>query len=165
MKKRIISVICILAVIFLAIYFIPLPVHVNQTFRCTKFYDKRPGSKNPSDDFEITEITVDGWYFRYLLKDNTFNGQITIPELYYTEADNGFLMKTTFSKSSYNSTSLMYYDKITNRITSAGSLYVKGNFEHILMSSGDDTYIAGPADDREAAIEIANDVVPIFKFE
>ena len=80
MRKKIITILVLLAIVAALAYYVPLPWFVNKTLDGIKWTDGEPGYSEPA------QITVKGVYLMYLFKDNTFEGNITFtgldPEVY-----------------------------------------------------------------------------------
>lgn len=165
MKQKIIGLFCVLVLVFLAVYFIPLPVHIDKTVQCVKFYDKGDGSSKVSDDYEVMDIVIRGWYLKYLFKKNIFEGDVIISGVNYMMYDDSSLLEMEIERKFYNSGPLVYFDAITNSIRYYGLLMIEGNFRSILIFGADNSFCVGPAENRADAVNLANDMRPEFKFE
>ena len=141
-------------ILFIALVF-PLPVRINRTLS---------GIRWESGDGQTEEecaVTVEGWYYRYLLKDNTFSGEIRFStedgsvSCYYSP--NVTLYRGTMYED--RGGSLMVYDAALNQVRPLGYVAVSGNFKKIFIHSEEGSFSA-PAADRSEAMELAKELVP-----
>ena len=155
LKKRISHIRALpvsIALILLATVTLPLPVKISHTFS---------GIRWESGDMqteEECEVTVDGWYYRYLLKDNIFKGSIRFSasegtaSFYVPEAAlcRGALYEDRGG-------SLTVYDAARNQMRTLGSVAVSGNFREIFIHSEEGNFSA-PAGNRSEAVELAEEL-------
>lgn len=75
MKKKIVLGVFIVASVFCLLYFVPLPKWINKTYE-GHYYTSDGFTKQHADT-----VHIKGMYYRYLMKNNTFRGDIQIGHL------------------------------------------------------------------------------------
>lgn len=145
-RIRVLTISALLILILLLI--VPIPVRINHTL---------DGVFWESDSMQMTaacQVTVDGWYYRYLVKDNIFKGDI--------------YFKTTMGTASYHAPNTVLgrgsiyedrggvatvYDPAVNRMRALGYFAVSGNFKEIFIHS-EEWNLSAPAGDLGEAAEL-----------
>ena len=125
-KNRIIVVLLILAVIFAALYYIPIGRDVKISMPCVIW------DKNDPTVGEAEGIAIKGRYYDYLIKDDRFIGSVRISEVNDYEED--VEMNVRVSKHhGMKSASLFYYSRVHRRTVDLGSLYTQDEFGSMLI--------------------------------
>lgn len=151
----------ILIGIILVICFLPLPTRINKKMTGTGFYPK--GHELESVVTEET-IQIKGWYWRFLLWDNHFFGDIHVvsedPEharILKYNYEGVKLQKVKFFKGQWSS--LAYYDCEIYDFIFPGRIIEDDAFDEVLyISHENDQHMAFPAVGREEAVALANKV-------
>lgn len=156
LKKRIqrIRALAVAALLVLILLLaVPLPVRVDRTLSGILW------KSGDGQWQEECQVTVDGWYYRYLMRDNIFKGNIS-----FTTADG------TVSCHAPNAAfhrDAMYgdrggpvtvYDGSLNRMKALGYVAVSGNFQEIFIHAEEWNFSA-PAGDRSEALELAQELM------
>lgn len=155
-KNRIIVVLLILAVIFAALYYIPIGRDVKISMPCVIW------DKNDPTVGEAEGIAIKGRYYDYLIKDDRFIGSVIVSEVNNYEED--VEMNVRVSKHhGMKSASLFYYSRVHRRTVDLGSLYTQDEFDSMLIflhGAGFDKLwkgkvVSAPATTIEEAVAIA----------
>lgn len=159
MKKKIITPVIILAIVAALVCILPLPVKIDTTLSGIRW------ENGNSDYSEDAEITVRGTYYRYLFRDNTFKGEISVSGLEGMEfGSSSKLRLANAAEVNAKYGSLLYYSNKKNAFAMAGSIAVDGAFNGIVILLNENTYgeyqiITAPAADRETAVGLAADIM------
>lgn len=152
-KKRIqcIRTLAISALLILILLMtVPLPVRINHTVSGIRWENDR------TQTAEECQVTVDGWYYRYLLKDNIFKGDISFATA--KGIVSYYVPQAAISRSSMYADrggSMTVYDGTLNRMKPLGYVAVSGNFKEIFIRS-EEWNLSAPAGNRDEAIELAD---------
>ncbi|MCM1543341.1 MAG: hypothetical protein NC121_19070, partial [Blautia sp.] len=104
---------------------------------------------------EECRVTVDGWYYRYLLKDSFFKGDIRFTTAEGTvsyHVPNMTLRRDAMYRDRGGAATV--YDAALNRMRALGYMAVTGNFKEIFIRS-EEWNFAAPAGNLEDALELA----------
>lgn len=156
--KQLPLIICTLIIVFIALYSLPLKKHIGLVVNGVQW---KIDNENYS---EKTSIAIKGTYNSYLLKKDTFNGNIIID--LYDFTNNSLPLNITFDDGIGN---LIYVDKDNpSNTNSLGFLISTSNFDKLLIgvntpvksdsqmwSSENGLIISGTAENREEALELA----------
>ncbi|MCM1063633.1 MAG: zf-HC2 domain-containing protein [Eubacterium sp.] len=149
-RKRALLVSAALILLILAI--VPLPVRISRTLDGVRW---EGGTGQP---LEECRVTVDGWYYRYLLKDSFFKGDISFTTAEGTvsyHVPNVTLGRDAMYRDRGGSATV--YDAAPNRMRALGYLAVTGNFKEIFIRS-EEWNFAAPAENLEEALELAGEL-------
>lgn len=152
MRKRIIISACVALVIVLLVCILPFPQRIDKTLSGIRWQD---GITMSSD----VELSVRGWYFRYLLRDGKdhFKGIMTYDE---REIDI-YLPITDIPDMDSKCGTGMFYNSDKNRMDSFGPVYVLGSFDKVFIDSSSElppALMSFPAETRDEAQDIANEL-------
>ena len=152
MRKKVIQGLAGGSVVIALLCILPLPTRINKTVQAVEW------SLHDSSIACKQEIKVDGWYFRYLFRNNTFSGMIVLPGAVESFVDNDEqvikMEKLTFDDSPGGA--VLSYRSSPNYppFHSIGEVFVDGNFSDVfiaLKADGEvgDRFISLYANDRE----------------
>lgn len=147
-QKRTFLVFAVL--IFFLLMTVPMPIRVNRTLNgiC---WETNDGTA------EECTITVEGWYYRYLLKENIFKGDIRFSSAGGTvsyHAPNAALYRSPMYGD--RGGEITVYDPARNQMRSLGYIAVSGNFQKIsIYSHSEQWHFSAPAGDYSEAVELA----------
>lgn len=154
-RNRIIAGVIILAVIFAALYFIPLRRNVDMFLPCV-MWDIDDRTTGEPEGMEIK-----GKYYDYLIKTDKFKGSILISEVNQYEEEQNMEM-FVFQVGDIKTGSINYYSQTYNRFVYIGSMYMQGMFDDIFVALYVDEnnplngkYLCAPATTIEEAVAIA----------
>lgn len=160
MKKKSKAVVIGLLICIALAALLPLPVRINRTLEGIRW---KNGQEQTAEE---CTVTVSGWYYRYLFRNNVFKGDIQISGVEGTDPANGFLLDMEMGRNSLfrRQTGYMpYYVKSKNAVQSMGTLVISGNFKEVLWlepvySESDDAgwLVSAPAETRKGAVELGN---------
>lgn len=149
MKNKV-AIVVVLAVL---ICLIPFPIRINRTLN--GIYWENTGDQL----FEYCTVTMQGWYYRYLVKRDVFKGDISFSmtdETYTYYAPRLSLSRDPMHKGKTGSAAV--YDATLNQMISLGDITIFGNCKEILIQSGE-WNICSPAETFEEAVKLANETV------
>lgn len=129
---------------------VPMPVRINRTISGIRW------ENGNTQTAEECRVTVNGWYYRYLLKDNIFKGDISFTTAKGTVSYD--VPRAAISRGVMyedQGGSMTVYDGTQNRMRSLGYVAVSGNFKEIFIHSEEWNFSA-PAGDRVEALELAD---------
>ena len=131
---------------------VPLPVRINRTIGGVRW------ENGNTQTAEECQVTVKGWYYRYLLKDNILKGDIRFTTAEGTVSYDG--PRAVISRGAMYADrggTMMVYDGTQNRMRSLGYVAVSGNFKEIFIHSEEWNFSA-PAENRGEAMELADEL-------
>lgn len=140
------------ALILLIAMIFPLPIKIDQTV--SGIYWESGGGPLEKE----CEVAVDGWYYRYLLKDNVFKGNILFSTADGTvsyDVPNAVLHRDAMYGDRGGSVTV--YDAEQNRMRALGYIAVSGNFKEIFIHT-EEGNISAPAGSRSDAMELAKEL-------
>ncbi len=155
--NRIITVLLILGVIFVALYYIPIGRDVDISMPCVIW------DKNDPTVGEPEGIAIKGRYYDYLIKDDRFIGSIRISEV--NDYEEELEMELRVAKShGMKIASIYYFSRVHYKTVDLGSLYTQDEFDSMLIflsgaGTGIDLWkgkvVSAPATTIEEAVAIA----------
>ena len=138
--------------IFILLMTVPLPVRINRTIGGVRW------ENGNTQTAEECQVTVKGWYYRYLLKDNMFKGDISFTTaegtVFYDVPDAVIGRGAMYAD---RGGSMTVYDGTQNRMRALGYVAVSGNFKEIFIHSEEWNFSA-PAGNHGEAIELADEL-------
>lgn len=154
-RNRIIAGVIILAVIFAALYFIPVRRNVDMFLPCV-MWDLDDRATGEPEGMEIK-----GKYYDYLIKTDKFEGSILISEVnQYEEVQN--MEMYVYQVGDIKTGSINYFSQTYNKFVWIGSIYMQGWFDKMFIdlyvsenSPLNDKYLCAPATTIEEAVAIA----------
>ena len=149
MRKRVISISCVVLVLILLVCILPFPQRINKTLSGLRW---QADNSVCSD----TELSIKGWYFRYLVRDskNRFEGTMT-RDGHEIDIKLLPLHDITGMDSKYGVG--IIYDPDTNRMASIGPVYVLGAFDKVFIED-DAGLLSFPAETRDEALSLADEI-------
>ena len=159
-KAVLIGALCLVLVLAVLLARVPVTIDRDLTGVCWM----------ESDGAYVRRATVhiSGVYWRSLLLDNTFYGQLYFDGI--SREDNLLDLTFTYSKRGCCESALTYYRPAENQVTGIGDILVTGNFRQVTLrilpdklsldlpeetaQSSGVVYITAPASDRAAAVQL-----------
>lgn len=150
--RKCLNIIVIVVVLALIIYFVPLPKKIDQSTNGVFW-------ANANDHItRDCEVTVNGWYYCYLIKDNVFKGDISFfvaDKMSSYLVPNMSLYKSPLYKGKTGA--LTVYDAQTNQMDFLGQITISGAFKEIFIQS-EEWNIFTPAGDLEEALRLISGI-------
>ena len=143
-RTKIIAAVCTVLVIVLLVCILPFPQRINKTYSGVKWYNSSAVSLN-------TELGINGWYFRYLFRENKFNGSLTYDN---RELEVNSLYLFDSAEIPGKAGTIIFYNPDTNQMEQAGPIYISGSFDEVLICD-DSGFISFPANNRDDAVDVA----------
>lgn len=139
-KRRVFLWGCAVLLLAALVCIFPLPSRVSRTVTAVEFSLLDPSLEN------IYEVQIDGWYYRYLLRDDVFKGEIRTPALPESGADGkdtvAEMWALSFARDAFFQNAVLGYWLYTGQAGGAptisslflGDVYVHGNFRDALIA-------------------------------
>lgn len=151
MKKTIVTAVCAALVIILLVCILPFPQRINKTLSGISWQDGTPASSD-------AELSIKGWYFRYLLLDKDhFKGIMTYNK---REIEIDLPLSDIPDMDSKYGTG-MFYNADKNQMDSFGPIYVLGAFDKVLIDNSGGlppSLLSFPAETRDEAVSVATEI-------
>lgn len=148
-RRKMALALSVLAVLLL-ILTLPFPVRVSRALDGIRWED--------GGGQEACTVTVDGWYYRYLFRNNIFKGNITFTTtdgaVSYSVPNAALGREAMYAD---RGGPLTVYDAGQNRMHSLGYLAVSGNFRKLFLYSGEWS-LSAPAGNLGEAQELAEEL-------
>lgn len=145
--KKAITAAAIIIVLALLVCLLPFPQRINKSLSGVCWYS----GSSPATE---TELTVKGWYFRYLLRQDYFKGTLSYDGREIS-TDSFVLADTPESDSRYGT--VMFYNADKNQMDSTGPIYIAGSFDRVFID-GDSALFSFPAASLDEAVSVANEL-------
>ena len=114
---------------------------------------------------EEKEINIRGRYWRYLFRNDRFEGRVEVEGYDFTFDERMWLVQLSFQKYKYGGASVLGYMGYANGRFLDGAvwqIYSDPSFNKVLIINSDGNegqlFISAPADNRAQAIDIANEL-------
>ena len=147
MKNKV-TIAAMFIVAAVVICLVPFPVKIDRTMEGIRLENSEDRS------FEDCSVTVEGWYYRYLLRDNTFKGDISFSvngETCSYCAPNISLCRSPLYRGKMGPAAV--YDAALNQMVILGDIVITGNFKEVLIRSSE-WEIVSPAENYEEAVNL-----------
>lgn len=156
MKKKCMVVVKVLLVFAALALFIPLPRKIDRTLEGIRWKDGEEQS------VEECTVTVEGWYFCYLFRDNAFKGDIEISGIEETSGEHNFVVDLQLRRHLYNFDGqvgeLWFYVGSENKLQPMGTMVISGAFQEVfilnLRPADEGWLVSAPAENRQDALEL-----------
>lgn len=149
--KKIITAAAIIIVLALLVCLLPFPQRINKSLSGVCWYS----STSPAEE---AELTVKGWYFRYLLRQDYFKGTLSYDGREISTER--FVLFDTPERSSRYGT-VMFYNTDKNQIDAVGPIYIAGSFDSVFIDRSSGTSVklfSFPAASLDEAVAVANEL-------